>query len=103
MGIHQDVDGTRGSIGMTGVAVDPEDERRRVRVLCSAVRECAQAIRVDLGTLQVHGAAGAEPRHYVPCGQHARASLTELPEQPLVRAVPLALRCEAALVPGKGA
>ena len=82
-----------------GAAVDPEHEVRQRRRPRSSIGECLQPIRFDLGTLQIHRAAGAEPRHHVPCGRDVGASLPELCEQPPVGAVPLALRHEAALVP----
>src|SRR5580704_14062042 len=77
MGIHRDVDETGGSsvITICGVAVDTEDERSRARRLLLPVGEGVQAIRIDVGALQVHGAASAEPRHHFPCGQHTRAPL----------------------------
>ena len=78
--------------------MDPERERRRIRRRPS-VGECLQAIRFDPGILQIYRAAGAEPRHHIPCGRDVCVSLPELREQSLVRAIPLALRHEAALVP----
>src|ERR1700756_4793910 len=104
MRVHRDVDETGGSglIATSRGGMDAEDERGRGRGLWSTFGAGPQAIRFDVGPLQVHGATSAEPRHHFSRGQYPGASLPEPLEQPAVRAVPLALGREAPLVPGKG-